>query len=271
MAAEILTGLSVLRMILDTETDGNSPVAAVTYDQLRKQIEALFLLVFSTNVTGVVTGITETVLTDTSNFASTNCHAGHTLVYTSGNAKGNAYTIDSNTTSALTCTGDTMVSDGAAIGDYYIILYDLKVNADGHDHDGVNTKAFTIPDSSVTPRQIQAGTCQTVVQQSYDPEFTTTSTSYVTAFTFKFHVSAGAQIAQCLVNLKASGSSADTYCRITIGAATPAEITTDLTSYTWVTTSSINVSALDGFQTVTVELRSDSGTAYIRGFTIYQY
>jgi hypothetical protein len=71
---------------------------------------------------GQVTGIAETILTDTGNFVL-NAYAGGFIKMRSGSAQGNVYKVDSNTVNALTCeTGTTMVTDGVAINDYYEVI-----------------------------------------------------------------------------------------------------------------------------------------------------
>jgi len=147
MSAEIFTGLSALRMVLETETDAGSPDNETTFAAIRKAIECLFLILLGTGVSGTVTAIAETVFTDTGNFVDS-AHLEHTLVMTSGDAKGNMYTVDSNTVNALTCTGDTLVSDGVAIGDTYVILYDIKTNT-GHTHNAKDGKNVDLADDSV--------------------------------------------------------------------------------------------------------------------------
>ena len=147
MAAETFTAISALRMVLDSETDADSPNNETTFAAIRVAIESLFLILLGTGVSGTVTTIAETVLTDTGNFVDS-AHLEHTLVMTSGDAKNNMYTIDSNTVNALTCTGDTMVSDGVAIDDTYVILYDIKTNT-GHTHDAKNAANIDLADDSV--------------------------------------------------------------------------------------------------------------------------
>ena len=148
MAAEIFTAISALRMVLDSETDADSPDNETTFAAIRVAIESLFLILLGTGVTGTVTGIAEEVLTDTDNFTAINVHAEHTLLMTSGAAKGNMYTIDSNTVDALTCTGDDMSGNGVAIGDYYVILYDCKTST-GHTHDAKNARNIDLAADSV--------------------------------------------------------------------------------------------------------------------------
>ena len=149
MAATIFTGIDALRMVIESETDANSPDNETTYAAMRVAIESLFLLAFSTGDTGTATSDppddTTGVLTDTGAAYDVDEHNGRTLLITSGTARGNFYTIDGGAATTLSCTDDNLYSDGVRSGDYYAILYDVKVNTDGHDHDGVNSKAFTIP------------------------------------------------------------------------------------------------------------------------------
>ena len=140
MAASIFRALSNLRMVLDTETDADSPHNETTYAALREMAEMLFKLAFSTGETGTVTTIAETILTDSARTWTIDEHIGRTLLMTSGAAKGNFYTIDDNAATTLTLTGDTLVSDGVVITDDYEILFDIKTNSDGHDHDDTNSK-----------------------------------------------------------------------------------------------------------------------------------
>jgi len=140
MAASIFRAITNLRMVLDTETDADSPHNETTYAALREMAEMLFKLAFSTGETGTVTTIAETILTDSAQAWTIDEHIGRTLLITSGLAKGSFYTIDDNAATTLTLTGDTLVSDGVVITDDYEILFDIKTNSDGHDHDGVNSK-----------------------------------------------------------------------------------------------------------------------------------
>jgi len=143
MAASIFRAITNLRMVLDTETDADSPHNETTYAALREMAEMLFKLAFSTGETGTVTTIAETILTDSARAWTIDEHIGRTLLMTSGAAKGNFYTIDDNAATTLTLTGDTLVSDGVVITDDYEILFDIKTNSDGHDHDAVNSKKIS--------------------------------------------------------------------------------------------------------------------------------
>ena len=176
MAAETFTGIDALRMVLDSETDADSPDNETTFAAIRVAIESLFLILLGTGVDGTVTGIAEEVLTDTGNF-TISAHDEHTLVMTSGDAKNNMYTIDSNTADALTCTGDTMDSDGVAIGDDYVILYDIKTNT-GHTHDAKNTPNVVLADGSITELKYGAGSVDQTALKTTLGTVTNATTSY---------------------------------------------------------------------------------------------
>jgi len=97
---------------------------------------------------------------------------------TSGDAKGNMYTIDSNTVDALTCTGDDMSGNGVAIGDDYVILYDIKTNT-GHTHDAKNTPNVVLADGSITEAKYGAGSVdQTALKTTLPGAVTNATTSY---------------------------------------------------------------------------------------------
>lgn len=148
------TAISQLRTILATETDYDSPVSEELLEQIRETIEALFMLLFDTGDSGTATSDppddTTGVLTDSAGGYSTNEHNVRTLLMISGNAIGNMYTIDDTTATTLICTGDNLYSDGVRSGDSYKVLYDIKVNPDGHDHDGVNSKSAVLADNVIT-------------------------------------------------------------------------------------------------------------------------
>jgi len=138
--------LSALRAILTTETDADSPINEELMSQIRENLEAILILLASTGITGSATSDppndTTGYLTDTASTWSNDDHNGRTLLITSGLAKGNMYTIDDtdDANNRLVCTGDNLYADGVRSGDTYLILYDVKNNTDGHDHDGVNSK-----------------------------------------------------------------------------------------------------------------------------------
>lgn len=145
MAAEIFTALSNLRMVLETETDADSPDNETTYGAIREAIECILMLAFDTGDSGSATSNppddSTGVLTDSGASYGVDDHNLRTLLITSGDAKGNFYTIDDTTATTIVCTGDNLYSDGVRSGDDYKVLFDLKANSDGHDHDGVNSRA----------------------------------------------------------------------------------------------------------------------------------
>ncbi len=172
MAASIFTGLSNLSPLIDTQTDADSPENETLWNGVRYFLEGLAILGYSTGNTGAVTTITETVLTDSGETWTVDEHINRTLVMTSGLAIGNMYQIDDNTADTLTCTGDTMVSDGVAIGDDFEIFFDLLNNTDGHDHDGVNSKSPVLADATVSQAKLSTGTSSGTVSTSTDATMT---------------------------------------------------------------------------------------------------
>ena len=70
---------------------------------------------------GKITGIAETILTDTGSFTANQFDGGFIKI-TSGSAKGNVYKVTTTATNTLTCSGVTMVSDGVATNDYYEVI-----------------------------------------------------------------------------------------------------------------------------------------------------
>ena len=150
--------LSNLRTILTTETDADSGVTEESYSQFRENFECLVMSLLDTGDDGSATSNPPNdstgVLTDSAGGYDADEHNGKTLLITSGLAIGNLYTIDDGTATTLVCTGDNLYADGVRSGDTYKVLYDLKVNADGHDHDGVNSKAVGLADGQVTEAKI---------------------------------------------------------------------------------------------------------------------
>uniref|UniRef100_A0A6H1ZDM9 Uncharacterized protein n=1 Tax=viral metagenome TaxID=1070528 RepID=A0A6H1ZDM9_9ZZZZ len=141
------TALSQLRTILATETDYDSPNSEELLEQIRENIEALFMLLLDTGDSGSATSDppnnTTGVLADTGAAYDADEHNGRTLLIKSGLAIGNLYTIDDTTATTLVCTGDNLYADGVRSADTYKVMYDLKNNTDGIDHDGVNSKMIT--------------------------------------------------------------------------------------------------------------------------------
>lgn len=68
-------------------------------------------------------------------------HNGRTILFTSGAGKGLFYTIDDTeaANNRVECAGDNLYADGIRSGDDYWILYDIKTNLTGHNHDDVNS------------------------------------------------------------------------------------------------------------------------------------
>ena len=170
MALEIFRAISNLRMVLDTETDYDSPDAEVSRKATREMIEILFQLMLDTGVSGTATSDPSNdangYFYDTNESWTDDEHNGRTLLICSGNAKGNFYTIDDtdDANARLDCTGDNLYSDGVRSGDDYKILYDIKVNTSGHNHDGVNSSGATVADAQITQAKLKTST----QSQSYD-------------------------------------------------------------------------------------------------------
>ena len=147
------------RLLLSTEDDADSPLAEELTQTLREILVGLLILMLDTGQSGSATSDPPNdatgVLTDTGAAYSIDEHNGRTLLMTSGTAKGLIYTIDDTTATTIVCTGDNLYSDGVRSADTYKIIYDLKVNLDGHDHDGVNSKQFvgTINQSALKTSQ----------------------------------------------------------------------------------------------------------------------
>ena len=154
MAAEIFKILSNLRMVLDSETDADSPDNETTYPAIRQMIEMLFTLCFGEAVGSLTSDPPDDAtgyLIDTAGGFTTDEHNGRTALFTSGDGKGLFYTIDDTVAASnrCECTGDNLYADGIRSGDDYVILYDIKNNADGHDHDGINSKSAILADLSI--------------------------------------------------------------------------------------------------------------------------
>ena len=154
--------MTALRAILDTETDTDSPLSEELMSQMRENLEALLILLAGTNITGSATSNppndTTGWLTDTASAWTDDLHNGRTLLMTSGLAIGNMYTIDDTvaSTDRLVCTGDNLYSDGVRSGNTYLILYDVKANLTGHDHDGINSPNVTLADNSLAKGKIKS-------------------------------------------------------------------------------------------------------------------
>lgn len=240
--------LGALRTLLDTETDANSPGSEELMSQIRENIEALFLVLLGTGVQGAVDSVSGAVLTDTGNFVAS-AHVGRTLVIISGSAKGNMYTIDANDANSLTCTGDNLETDGVAAADVYLILHDVKVNADGHDHDGVNSKRVILGDYG-GGALASTGHYDATAIVAYD------AADYYVAF--PIYIPATVTSLSMRVRFRTSNASYTAYVKLVVAAQT-AEVTT--TSAAWVNSESsdLDVSALSGSQIAYVQWKISNG------------
>jgi len=187
MAAAIFEALSTLRFAIETETDADSPDNETTYKAIRGAIEALFKICFSDGFTGTAStnppNDTTGILTHAGAAQSVDEHNGRTLVITSGLARGNFYTIDDTAAQTITCTGDNLYSDGVRSGDYFEIFYDIKTNADGHDHDGVNSKpSVGVDAAAITQAELKT----TDAEVSVDVNYQNTDTAQLAAGDYAF-------------------------------------------------------------------------------------
>lgn len=150
-----------LRTLLATETDNDSPGSEELISQIRENIEALFMLLLSTGVDGTATSDPSNdangYFYDTAAGYADDEHNGRTLLITSGSAIGNTYTIDDTVAASdrLACTGDNLYADGVRSGDAYLILFDLKSNQDGHDHDGINSSVPVLGAASIVNSKLK--------------------------------------------------------------------------------------------------------------------
>lgn len=162
--------LANLRFILDTEDKADAPNAEELLQQLRENLEVLFMLLLDTGDSGSATSDppndTTGVLTDTGASYDVDEHNGRTLVITSGTAKNTIYTIDDTTATTIVCTGDNLYAAGVRSGDTYKVFYDLKVNTDGHNNDGVNSAA--LQSASISQALLKTSTHeQTTTQNTF--------------------------------------------------------------------------------------------------------
>lgn len=268
MAAEIFTALSNLRIILDTETDADFPINETTYTAIRYTIESLIILALSTGVTGGSatsdppddsTG----VLADTGAAYTADEHNGRALLMTSGLAKGTAYTIDDTATQSLTCTGDNLYADGVRSGDDYHVLYDTKVNADGHDHDSINSAKKTTDSGEL-------------MLVAYDHEGGTEHTNagaWATQVTHRVYVSPTDTMIRCAFNMKISVADSDgADARVLIGGKYSDTVNRNNVNYDWeVDSTGVDVSSLSGWYDFEVQLQRQTGrTAYVQGYAMYK-
>jgi len=257
--------LSALSFALKADTDADSPTSQALMDKLRKGIETLIELCFGTGDSGTATSDpSETVLTDTAGGYTADEHNGRVLFILSGNAAGNTYTIDDMTSTTITCTGDTLYTDGVRSGDEYLILYDIKKTRSeaGHVHDGV--------DSALTENALG----RTIVVQNSHAEHSVTGTSYDTVLTFNIYIPANPSNMYFIMELKGSASDqVDARFTITDTDSSTATGTESRSSTSYgVQTLSVDCSSLAaGVGTLVVELKADGAaqTAYLKNLSGY--
>ena len=267
------------RLVLDTETDADSPDNETTYDGIRKLIEGFILSVFGTGVSGTVTGISSATLSDTGNFTTDQCN-GWTLIITSGDAIGNFYTIDDTTTNTLVCTGDDLETDGVAIGDTYIVVYDIKVNADGHDHDGTNSKEVVgvaagaidtteLADRAVTMVKLSSGALHSLPYDTIEGTIhETTGDGWVTKVSARVYVPLSAGTLYLTVRIYRDTDGSDCYARFTIDGNASSTFNITATSYAWSDEMSYDCSALSGWVIVTIDIDAQAGrTVHMQGYS----
>jgi len=272
MAASIFKAISNLRFALSTETDADSPDNETTYGAIREAIEYLFKILFSDGFTGTASANPPDdntgVLTHAGAAQVVDEHNGRTLIITSGNAVGNFYTIDDSAAQTLTCTGDNLYSDGVRSGDDFEILYDIKANADGHDHDGVNSKAATsqLAGSHVVTKADD--------DTEYDESFPADAgNEWVTKATYKIYVPAIATTMS--MSCRAKKVSATTEAgkiRFSVDGNTSTETTTDQSeAYAWYEDSSLDVSALSGWLELDIDIWTEAAggcQCWLQGYTV---
>lgn len=140
------SNVNLLRIILESETDADSPGSEELMSQIRENWEVLTMLAFYTGDDGTATSDppndTTGILTDTGATYDVDEHNGRSLVMIDGLAAGNVYTIDDTTATTLVCTGDNLYADGVRQNDAYKVFYNLK-HTSAHTHDDVDSVAVT--------------------------------------------------------------------------------------------------------------------------------
>jgi hypothetical protein len=149
---------------LDTELDADSPLTETSLDNLRVLAEALIQHLAGVYYTGSLTADPTDDTTgdaeDTVGSFSDDEHNGRLLIFTTGNAKGNTYTIDDTVAADDTayCTGDNLYSDGARSGDEFIITGNFLAAITGHTHDDVDSPNVLLADASVVNAKLKTAT-----------------------------------------------------------------------------------------------------------------
>jgi hypothetical protein len=263
--------LSALRTILTTETDADSALSEELMSQYRENIEAIIMLLLDTGVSGAADSDppndTTGVLTDAAPGFTADIHNGRTLLITSGLAIGNLYTIDDTTTTTLVCTGDNLYSDGVRGADTYKILYDLKNNTDGHDHNGVNSKHAVLQAGMVMLPFCMA---EEETEITYN-----TDTNWYTARTFHIYVPPNFTTIYAAYRGKKDIVGANAmYIRCGINGNYSTGSTLTSASYAWYTGDSLSLSGVgSGWQDFEVQIKqtdtSPPRTVYLQGFSFY--
>ena len=145
--------------ILTGQTDADSPVNELLMSVLRKNFEQMLIKTYYTGVSGTLTSAPSgAVCTDTGASMTIDDHIGRTVLFTTGSAAGNMYTIDDNDATTFTLTGDDPGGDGVASGDSYMIFYDLLNYTSGHLHDGVDSARVILGDGQVSKEKLKTST-----------------------------------------------------------------------------------------------------------------
>lgn len=267
MAAEIFRAISNLRFALDTETDADSPDNETTFAAIREAVEILYKLLLSTGTTGTLTSDPPNDATgeaeDTGAGFTDDEHNGRTLIFTDGNAKGNFYTIDDTVAAdnAVYCTGDNLYADGARSGDAYEILYDIKTNTTGHNHDDVNS----------APVNLEDGTVQALYwDYAEGTEHTTVSDSWDVKRNGKIYVPANAEklVMECRIKSNNVGVTCSAGFSVDGNDATAA--TRAATTYAWPSTpASLDCSGIaEGIYDFELQIKSSAAgnTCYLQGY-----
>lgn len=100
--------------------DNSQPLTNIITN-IRTRYRVAILMTNESIWTGTVTGLTDTVLTDSGSGWTSSDYIARMIVFTSGSIKGRSYVITANDATTLTCAGATMSSDGGSTDDYKII------------------------------------------------------------------------------------------------------------------------------------------------------
>ncbi len=107
----------------DKPTMDNAQPLTNTITNTRTRYRVSILLTNESVETGIVTTITNTVLTASAESWTVDDYIGRMVVPTSGTKKGTAYVITDSAGTTLTCAGATMDDDDVNIGDTFKIIH----------------------------------------------------------------------------------------------------------------------------------------------------